>query len=390
MVKIHHQHHKFDNKFLSGRGFAIKSLNSPDREIFEREKTILGKFKGDNQHENMVTLLATYELTYKTTNRFALIFYRADGNLFHYWQETNPSPEFVYTNIQWVSEQCKGLADGLSKLHYHLTWPRNLPQSNSLPDGDEKIRQYGRHGDLKPENILCYPKQGSTNPTLTICDFGGSELRFRMTGSGNDGLGTRTYRAPESDDETPPGPSADIWSLGCVYLEFVAWILGGAELVKDFVERRLLDHESRFVMGVDTFFKTNPGGERFVKKPVIEFIDEAHSNPRCTQYLHDFLDIIEGEMLVVEPKERIKCRSLHHTLNTMFEKCQSGEDYAMKASPRPETPTVPHVGPSIVTSPRHIRRSEASRGVSEQEKSESHPQSLRHNKYLWEKSHTTK
>lgn len=30
------------------------------------------------------------------------------------------------------------------------------------------------------------------------------------------------------------GRSYDIWTMGCLYLEFIAWLLGGWELVREF------------------------------------------------------------------------------------------------------------------------------------------------------------
>ncbi|KAI0455231.1 hypothetical protein F5B21DRAFT_503531 [Xylaria acuta] len=85
IVDIHPQHHRFSNeKALSTRGFAIKTLHKPNRQDFERGRNVLGKFKGDNEHENILTLLATYELTDETPYKFNSIFYRADGNLHRY------------------------------------------------------------------------------------------------------------------------------------------------------------------------------------------------------------------------------------------------------------------------------------------------------------------
>jgi hypothetical protein len=40
---------------------------------------------------------------------------------------------------------------------------------------------------------------------------------------GNDGMVSRSF---------------DIWSLGCVYLEFVTWFLGGPELGHEFTQLR--------------------------------------------------------------------------------------------------------------------------------------------------------
>lgn len=376
MVNIHPAHHTFSDKTLSKRGFAIKVLHTTKHELFKRERTILGKFIGTKRHENIVTLLATYELTNEhtleptdeRTSKFGLIFYRADGNLYDHWKKTNPSPKFNYENILWTSTQCRGLTDGLLQLHRHTTWSRIPPRpSGQTAKADEsgKISQYGRHGDMKPENILCYPRPDSDNPTLVICDFGTSELRFRMTGSVHDEPFTDTYRAPELDIEgRSPSQSGDIWSLGCVFLEHVAWLLGGICLVETFMRTRI-SWDARLHMDADTFFYCHEDGDRMVKEKVTEFIHACHSNAKCTQYLHDFLDIIERKMLVIDLQGREVCDRLAMDLRRILEDCQSNEDYATKAAPWPAKAN--KVIPASRTAEKnsHIRRAKyAPRGIS--------------------------
>lgn len=50
---------------------------------------------------------------------------------------------------------------------------------------------------------------------------------------------TPTYRAPELDIMKDSTPKYDIWSLGCVLLEFVVWYLCGWDEVEAFVDARL-------------------------------------------------------------------------------------------------------------------------------------------------------
>ncbi|KAJ8131727.1 hypothetical protein O1611_g1897 [Lasiodiplodia mahajangana] len=376
MVNIHPHHHRFTNEALSKRGYAIKALHDPSRKAFERERDILSKFKGINEHENIVVLLATYELDYKLRHKFNMIFYRADGNLYDYWEQANPSPSFNHETMLWGSGQCRGLAHGLLQLHKHTT---------GLKSEGEGISQIGRHGDIKPKNILYYPKPGSANPTLVICDFGVSELRFRITGSAKDDALTLSYRAPECDIEgKSPGPPADIWSLGCVYLEFVAWFLGGFPLVDEFTSRRL-SYDVRLLsltLKTDAFFESDEASHRKVKDAVTQSIGEFHSNPRCTQYLHEFLDLIEREMLVMDPTDRIKCPQLYERLNRMFERCKNSEGYAMDAMPKAETPA-PSPGDCVPSEkkPNHDKKFYPHQGFSEH---------IRANPiHHWQSSHTS-
>lgn len=118
MVRIHTDHHNFRDRQLCERGFAIKQqIYDQDRDSFKKEIAILMKFSGERSHRHVVSLLATYE----QFRKFHLIFYRAEGDLFDYWKAIVPQPEFQYSNVLWVAEQCSGLAEGLSKLHKLLS-----------------------------------------------------------------------------------------------------------------------------------------------------------------------------------------------------------------------------------------------------------------------------
>ncbi|OTA98678.1 hypothetical protein M426DRAFT_103822 [Hypoxylon sp. CI-4A] len=82
----------------------------------------------------------------------------------------------------------------------------------------EKIR----HKDIKPENILI------KDNNVLFTDFGIS-LDWSATGqttTQQEKSRTSTYCSPEFDDERPRNSKADIWSLGCVFLEMFAVLKG--------------------------------------------------------------------------------------------------------------------------------------------------------------------
>ncbi|KAF3923439.1 Ankyrin-1 [Orbilia brochopaga] len=92
-----------------------------------------------------------------------------------------------------------------------------------------------RHKDIKPQNILV---MAGTGPLLT--DFGLSldwgDLS-RSTTRGVPAALTPRYAAPEVAEHEPRGTSADIWSLGCVFLEMVTVLKGETlENMKSFYE----------------------------------------------------------------------------------------------------------------------------------------------------------
>jgi serine/threonine protein kinase len=125
MVRIHPDHHNFQDRQLCERGFAVKQqLHDEDREAYKREIGILMKFSGDRSHQHVVSLLATYE----QFKKFHLVFYRAEGDLFEYWKKLKPSPDLTYSNVIWMVAQCKGIAEGLSKLHRLFSIPKPQPK----------------------------------------------------------------------------------------------------------------------------------------------------------------------------------------------------------------------------------------------------------------------
>lgn len=73
-----------------------------------------------------------------------------------------------------------------------------------------------RHKDLKPGNILV------SNDTILITDFGialdWTELEHDTT-TGKPNAFTIPYAAPEVANQKLRNVSADIWSLGCVFLD---------------------------------------------------------------------------------------------------------------------------------------------------------------------------
>lgn len=305
MVQIHPEHHNFHDKNRNSKGFAIKSLNSSDKESFTREVNMLHKFTGDGAHNHVVSLLATYE----QFKKFHLIFYRAEGDLLELWTIIHPvcTWESAYDNILWMAKQCEGLANGLLKLHEHYTFvnpktdrqhkggmTRRASSNDKRPKvtmvqskherlrrstggHDGMIKRWGRHGDLKPENILWYCDTKDKRGTLKITDFGHSEFKNEWTKSKprSQIAHTPSYRAPECDlQQKIIRQSADIWSLGCVFLEFVSWMIGGKSLLDKFRCDRL--SQDPFLHGVktDTLFEivnfNRRGKLEVVVKPAVK------------------------------------------------------------------------------------------------------------------------
>ena len=248
--------------------FAVKTLQSKDECRFNQEVKVLRKLSKDrHRHPHLITLLATYE--WRRT--FNLIFPLAEADLFGFWENNQPCQ--TPAMARWIAEQCKGLAEALSRIHRWQTFSsssvitedesecshakplaRTASHGNASPTDRALKNFFGRHGDLKPENILWYP---DTRPgkigILKITDFGIAQVSRDYSRQGVM-PNSPSYRSPEFELEERHSPACDVWALGCVYLEFITWFCGGHSLLQQFGNDRLAYDEKFGDIESDTFF----------------------------------------------------------------------------------------------------------------------------------------
>jgi serine/threonine protein kinase len=303
---------------------------------FEVEVEMLKAFS-NHRGPHLVKLLATY----RWHGRYHLIFPYARLNLRNYWKET-PTPEFSQTTISWMLWQCKGIAAGLYAIHEYKNSERKQQATlgSDLPHGRaNKDNLFGRHGDIKPENILWYDEDTHHGlGLLLIADFGLMEFHSEHSRSNvrADGVAcSPTYAPPELELRLHISPAYDIWSLGCVFLEFVTWLVLGSQELDGFPEARAFTVTDG--LNDDTFFTILTGeGSRpraIVRPGVTKWIEKLHRAPRCTQFVHEFLDLISSEMLLVEASERIKCGALNTKLADMQRKVDNDPEYPTHPNP---------------------------------------------------------
>lgn len=270
----------------------MKSLHSRERSTFNQEVDILKKFSNE-RHPHLISLLATYERSHK----FYLIFPFAEANLNSYWQKVHSSPCINKGTVSWAAEQCKGIANGVVHIHAYES-------SRSESHLQEPRKLLGHHGDIKPDNVLWFSSparaageeaaahsQNHQGGMLKLTDFGLAGLDTRRTVSRDIGeiAVSRDYCAPEFDvdGDYKPGRQKDMWALGCVYLEFITWLVGGWQLVNEFrTERKMMDPEWER-METSTFFMLQkvPGSKNGREQAVIK--------PKVTKVCHTesfFLD----------------------------------------------------------------------------------------------------
>ncbi|KAF3032500.1 hypothetical protein E8E12_003714 [Didymella heteroderae] len=126
-----------------------------------------------------------------------------------YWQDN--AADYQDTRLRQLGYSAKSPAK-------HKAWPIYSQIGCLLSAVAYLHSQSIRHKDIKPSNILL--SQGR----LWLSDFGLSRDFSHLTQSGTDGgLGTVRYKAPEVADFQQSGRAADIFSLGCVLLEIIAF-----------------------------------------------------------------------------------------------------------------------------------------------------------------------
>jgi serine/threonine protein kinase len=196
--------------------------------MFKREADMLEHFGRDDKH-NVRLLARIVERPGYGGEKYSLLFPWADCDLKEHMEtRTIGGPK----EVLWMAEQCYGLADALSFIHD--------PGPEFLSVDQKRI--YGRHGDIKPHNILWF--KNDKGQRLTFSDMGLTEVHRDASRSNIPGKSiphTPTYRPPECDMTGREGHisrSFDIWTLGCVFLEIVVWMLMGPEGIASFKKAR--------------------------------------------------------------------------------------------------------------------------------------------------------
>jgi serine/threonine protein kinase len=203
--------------------FAVKKMYSGSFQGFARERDAYRRMRlSQNPHPHIVPLFATYVME----GRYHFVFPSANYDLATYWR-TQTRPNNGKLSLQWFAGQIRGLADALTTVHGQKGQARDF---------------YGVHGDIKPENILCFVSNDSDRgPRFALSDFGSSYFCTPEHRDIPKGLKhTPAYRAPETDTTSLGISKAyDIWGLGCVFAEAIAWLYDGKAGIAKLIDARL-------------------------------------------------------------------------------------------------------------------------------------------------------
>ncbi|KAJ8128961.1 hypothetical protein O1611_g4672 [Lasiodiplodia mahajangana] len=250
-VTIHSGHHQLDYEQGGGSDvFVLKTFRHSDFPgLAEADfKAELRANQQAPQHDRIVPLLTAF----KFGDGFHLIFpYATDGDLHNLWRTFNVSDDnhgIHWYSPRWLLTQCCGIAEALVAMH----------QPN-LNDNARWVPQL--HADIKSNNILCF-RDARNEFCLKLADFGISRTASDdLTLDCSHVEHTNTYRPPEYDTEERISLKYDVWSLGCLYLEFITWAISGYNAIDTFSRQRLSEKSDKRTSKAkggdteDTFFK---------------------------------------------------------------------------------------------------------------------------------------
>jgi serine/threonine protein kinase len=159
---------------------------------------------------------------------------------------------------------------------------------------------------------------------------------------------TRSYEAPEVFESERQGqPRArtyDIWSLGCVFLEFAIWLLYDFNAIKNFEANRLRPDKNPNA----SFYQMTSVGKAEIPSEVSDAIKALREDPRCQggTALESLVILIEDKLLVTAVKDRCKAEELCNELQKIVQDAEQDHSHLLNASDQPPpTPKVfLHVG----------------------------------------------
>lgn len=306
--------------------------------MFKKELAALRKIVNQNPDEkHLVRLLLTFEHRRKSF----FVFEWADGSLQDKWNKPDEHMR-VRRELgdEWLAKQLFGIASALRAIHGLSAQPQNGdPRSPT-----EQI--FGRHGDIKPENILWFSTHRGDKDVLVLADLGltryhSKDTRSKVPWSRLEGC-TPTYRPPELEMRDDLSQAYDVWSLGCVFLQFCIWYVEGTEKLKLFEEEREGQTNNPILnFREDNFFNIErlpKGAKGAVVKPAVKKVryflalsmycqganvrkwTESVSRSRyCTSLAKRMLEFARTRMLVAQPGERARIDEVCQAIQDMME-----------------------------------------------------------------------
>lgn len=233
------------------------------------------------QHPNILPLLTFY--TYNGVSNFLLPL--AEGGDLEQLLNGKCRPNKFAEDARFYNA-LSGLTSALETLHEY--------KSGVL--GTEMI---GYHHDLKPTNVLVLEAR------FVLSDFGLSKLKTGEDSRTPFRMGQGHYLAPECEDSEQNfskgviSRASDVWSLGCIMLEIIVFMVGGTDAVVEFRERRTT---KRDFLTTKTFF--------FGKSINLEVETRIDRLENCEDMVHRKVAALIRQILVIDFRKRPKASEI--------------------------------------------------------------------------------
>jgi serine/threonine protein kinase len=293
------------------------------KEMFEREADMLHTL-AKKPHSHLIK----YQGAIERGDKWHFIFPWADqGTLQSFWVKKK-CPDYSSSKFfLWFIEQLYGLSQALEYLH-----SKNL-----------------RHGDLKPDNILVFsePKPESLGK-LVIADVGLARKHSRATEARPRQptitmSGTQKYEPPETLARETDARSRvyDTWSMGCICLETIIWLLWGFDGLHHFSAN----------MGDSRFWEGREVGHELFKPCIalqvhrtIEWLQKKDVRCEKNTALGDLLDFVTRRLLVISIKNednsedpvRAESQEFREEMERIARRAQYQAHYLSKSARAPE------------------------------------------------------
>lgn len=318
---------------------ALKRVKTVFREdtprAWEREATAL-QATSDRGLPHFIRINAIMR---RGAERFLVFPWADGGNLMKFWEsnDTFHQRRFIAQNLfPEIMRQLLGLAEALLSIH-------EFPYQNG--------RGVYRHGDLKPETILIFEREIKCG-TWTMADLGLAQFHYdatharelmKVSATSTAMWGTTSYQPPETAKQEwaarhnrsvpPTSRLYDIWSMGCIILQLIVWLIYGMEEIRNLNARtsNFQRDKSTFYVAMETFGQESPGLQLSVHHEVKKLMDRMREHLKGSWALLQLLEVVQKNLLVIdlpedstlgEPGCRMTASGLRSSLQQISNECE--------------------------------------------------------------------
>ncbi|KAF2670438.1 HET-domain-containing protein [Microthyrium microscopicum] len=383
-------------KTLSVAIKTLKNLPEKDYNIRQewRRESQAHKDLNELRNEHIIKGFAAFA----QDGKYHLLLEWADGGSLQDFWKSNPTPQISTSHMKELLTQLLGLADALHCMHTtkrarspgggrsrrgssvsHKSAkdyqpgamdgkdaPRGRPFPTVLvespPEEEHGIQiniegengnriahkensgfENWRHGDIKPDNILLFKDDAKWLGTLKLADLGRAKLHKEVTSKRKfieiDKWHTQKYEPPDvfiGQGDHSMSRLYDIWSLGCVFLEALVWVLYGETELHKFIATT----EIAAAQGTPFWTRRGRAGAKVSEIATMWMGHILELDPECSggkrTAISELLTLIKDKMLVVKlptntdqpaKGDRINAQMLEAELQRILERGEQDETY---------------------------------------------------------------